>query len=370
MSGRALNWFDALLFGIRQVLFGGVTMPERPALEIGQGLTAADDVANNATQISLLVDSGGSIGFGPAGGLKVASFPWGYITSPPTTLGAYGITDAGAGNGLAHSSAGYSVVAANGSIVVTSAGVGVGSVPWGSITGAPGTWIGYGMPAGAANQLWWTDGTTPQWSGSPTVTTLTLNGGSSPQLSLPTGTGHRYAEATPPTPPAGVMAVIGDGVSAPSDHLVFSDAGGKRASWRGRITNLAPGATYPIAIGHIYVSTGYTVAPALIADLTLMSFGRATGTGLLSPVIDRYTIAASYIYTGLLCQVATSYFLMITGPSGGACTISGASQVQINSVPNGSALAPGAWYQVAVIVTNTSSKTIDVALNTELTVVW
>ena len=86
-------------------------------------------------------------------------------------------------NGLAMDTSGnITAVAANGTIVVSSAGIAVGSIAFAAIASKPTTLAGYGVSAvpwstiatvGTANQMWWTDGSTPAWSSNPTATSLT-----------------------------------------------------------------------------------------------------------------------------------------------------------------------------------------------------
>ncbi|AKT38245.1 hypothetical protein [Chondromyces crocatus] len=47
-----LNWIDALFFGVRRILAGGVEMPERPAINF-VGATVTDNPAENRIDVVL-----------------------------------------------------------------------------------------------------------------------------------------------------------------------------------------------------------------------------------------------------------------------------------------------------------------------------
>ena len=48
-----LNWLDALFFGVRRVLFGGVELPERPAINF-IGAICTDNPAENRTDVAFI----------------------------------------------------------------------------------------------------------------------------------------------------------------------------------------------------------------------------------------------------------------------------------------------------------------------------
>lgn len=53
----AVKYLDGLIYGVRRILFGGATLPERSTLEIaGSGVTVTDDPENGRTKLSIAVD--------------------------------------------------------------------------------------------------------------------------------------------------------------------------------------------------------------------------------------------------------------------------------------------------------------------------
>jgi hypothetical protein len=84
-----LNWIDALFFGVRRIFFDGVEQPERPAVNFtGDGVSVADDPANNRTTVTISGGGGGSdlitadepaalpqLGFRPNGRPRVFASP-------------------------------------------------------------------------------------------------------------------------------------------------------------------------------------------------------------------------------------------------------------------------------------------------------
>ena len=84
-----MNVLDALLFGIRNVLFAGSAMPTRSAINVhGAGVTVTDDVANERTDIEIP-------GAGPGAGLTLTAVKTAYYEA---AVGELVLVDATAGD--------------------------------------------------------------------------------------------------------------------------------------------------------------------------------------------------------------------------------------------------------------------------------
>ena len=433
-------WILAKLRGYYQVLVNGIPYPEEPTLQfLGTGVTVADNASNGSTDITINNGSAQvtytSAGTVPAiGGLTNvllgsttgSSAAWFSITpaffsaGPAGTvlgnfLGSTGWASISNGLTMNATTGAITVVAANGTIVVSSSGIAVGSVPWSDIVATPTTLAGYGITVvpwtavtgvtgitaaqlapGGANTVLQGGASANLWTSNPSLTgvtsaaSLALNAASASVITLgiggatsltigstyllqgvgqwitATGTGHRYSATSAPS--GQVWTFIGDGVSFPADVQVFSFPGGSRWPLGGAATAVGAGATFTVTLGYVYVDAAYDKQPKLSADITFDTSARSSSI-LVGVFSDKYHVAATYQLNAATQQIMTASYPMMPGTPPGKAQITSAAAVQINGLSSG-ALAVGSWYPVTVIVTNTSGVVADIQWWIECFAAW